>query len=210
LILVAAVIGCSPKADAKTAVPEVAVDTGTSESVAPEPAPVVAVPVVEAPVAPMRRSCDDYTIRESGVGAMEVGDPHDTFRTACIVMHDSTATDAGDGTVAGTVVVGVNGAPVEVQIADGRVYRVTVTSPLFRTVDGLGPGVPVVRMLDWPGAVVLEGVHDLSIVVGAHCGLYFRITKPATLPVEIARWTDIVRAMPPDTPVERVVVHGCR
>jgi hypothetical protein len=70
--------------------------------------------------------------------------------------------------------------------------------------------MPVTRLLDLSGALVLEGVHDLSIVVSAHCGLYFRISKPVTPPENGARWTDVVRAMPGDTPIERVVVHGCR
>jgi len=110
----------------------------------------------------------------------------------------------------GNVVVGVNGTPMVVQVAEGKVYRITVTEPQFRTADGFGPGTPVVGMLDLPGAVVLEGEHDLSVVVSAHCGLYFRITKAATLPSSAARWSDVVRAMPQGTPVERVVVHGCR
>ena len=192
-------VACKAKPDAQAAAPEVAVDTATPEPVAPEPAPVAAMP----------RSCDDSTLRGSGIGAMEVGDTHDVFRTACIVMSDSTEVVASDGIVRGTVVVSVNGAPVNVHIADGRVYRLTVTDPTFRTLDGLGPGFPIARMLDLPGAVVLEGDHDLSVVVNAHCGLYFRITKPAAVQ-NLSRWSDVVRALPEGTPVERVVVHGCR
>jgi hypothetical protein len=68
----------------------------------------------------------------------------------------------------------------------------------------------VAGLLELPGALVLEGEHDLSVVVNAHCGLYFRITKPATMPANGTRWSDVVRAMPQGTPVERVVVKGCR
>jgi hypothetical protein len=210
LALAGTVVACKAKSEAKAAVPTVAADTVAPEPVEPAPAPVAAMPAAPAPVEALRYACDQYTIRESGVGAMEIGDAQDAFRTRCIVLSDSTAADPGDGTVRGTVVVGVNGVPVEVQIADGRVYRVTVSNPLFRTADGMGPGVSFVRLLDWPGAVVLEGEHDLSVVVNAHCGLYFRITKPATPPQSLALWADVVRAMPPDTPVERVVVRGCR
>jgi hypothetical protein len=204
LALLGTGVACKASPEAKAAAPEVPVDTTT-----PEPAEPIPVPVVAAPVEALRSTCDQYTIRDSGIGAVEVGDPHDALRTRCIVIGDSTA-DAGDGTVRGNLVVGVNGAPVVVQIADSRVYRLTVTDSMFRTMDGLGPGIPIVRMLDLPGAVVLEGEHDLSVVVGAHCGLYFRITKPAAPPENAARWADVVRALPAGTPVERVVVHGCR
>jgi hypothetical protein len=205
LAFVGSAVACKAKSDAKVAAPAVAADTVAPEPVepvaaaAPEPAPVVS-----APLSPISRNCSDYTIRDNGIGAMEIGEPQSGFRTGCIVTSDSAASGTG------TVVVGVNGAPVEVQVTDGNVYRLTVTDPAFRTVDGLGPGVSVVRLLDYPGAVVLEGDHDLSVVVGGHCGLYFRIAKPATVAVNISRWADVVRAMPPETPVERVVVHGCR
>jgi hypothetical protein len=210
IALVGAGVACTTKPDAKAAVPELAVDSATPEPVAPEPVAPEPVPVVATPVAAMRRSCDDYTIREEGIGAMEVGDAHDAFRNSCIVSSDSTATDANDGSVRGTVVVSVNGSLVNVQVTENRIYRLSVSDPAFRTVDGLGPGVPIIRLLDWPGAVVLEGDHDLSVVVSAHCGLYFRIAKPAMAPASLGRWTDIVRAMPESTPVERVVVHGCQ
>ena len=207
LALAGGVGACKAKPDAKAAAP-VAADTATSAPVDSIPAaqPVVAEQVAAAPVEAVRYACDQFTIRENGVGAMEVGETQDAFRTRCIIMSDSIS----EGSASGTVVVGVSGAPVEVQVTDGRVYRLTVSNPGFRTVDGLGPGVSVVRLLDWPGAVVLEGEHDLSVVVSAHCGLYFRIAKPAVTPQSLSRWADIVRAMPPDTPVERVVVHGCR
>lgn len=210
LALVAPAIACKARPEAKAAAPAAAVDTAeTSLEPQPEPVAPAPAPVAAAPVEEMRRRCDEYTIRDTGIGAVVVDDPQSELRTRCVVLADSTATDGTDGMVRGTVVVGVNGTPMSVQIAEGKVYRVTVTDPQFRTLDGLGPGTPVAGMLDLPGAVVLEGEHDLSVVVNAHCGLYFRITKPATLPANAARWSDVVRAMPQGTPVERVVVHSC-
>ena len=210
LALCGSVVGCKARKDAKAATPAVAaVDTAAA---APEPEPVAPAPapVVVAPVEAERPRCDQYVIRESGVAAVEIGDPQSALRDRCVVLGDSTAVDAADGMPRGNVTVGVNGTPMVVQIAEGKVYRITVTDPQFRTADGLGAGMPVAGMLELPGAVVLEGEHDLSVVVSAHCGLYFRITKPATLPENVARWSDVVRAMPAGTPVERVVVHGCR
>ena len=215
VLALAAAAACKAKPDAKAATPPAAADTATSapeaEPVAePEVAAAALSPMPAAPVEELRSRCDEYTIRESGIGAVEIGDPHDAIQKRCVVLADSTATADANGTAGGSIVFGVNGAPVSAQIADARVYRLTVTDPSFRTVDGVGPGVPIIPLLDWPGAVVLEGDHDLSVVVNAHCGLYFRITKPAAGSVNLARWADVVRAMPAGTTVERVVVRGCR
>ena len=208
LALLATGVACKPRHKTPPAPAAAALaDTTPEEEVAAAPAPVV-TPVAAAPSDDIRPTCDQYQFSDNGVGPVRVGDPRDMVRSRCLVLSDSTAQD-GEGGMRGTVVVGVNGSPLEVEVADGRVYRLTVVDTLFRTMDGLGPGTPVTRLLDLPGALVLEGVHDLSIVVSAHCGLYFRIPKPAAIP-ENGRWNDIVRAMPAGTSVERVVVHGCR
>lgn len=172
-------------------------------------APVAAAPVAAAPVEVVRPSCDQFQITENGVAAVLMGDPRDSVRSRCRVLSDSTAAD-GQGTIQGTVVVGVGSATLVAQIANDRVNGIFVTDSLFRTADGLGPGTLVRALLQLPGAVVLEGVRDLSLVVNAHCGLYFQIPKPAVLPQGGSRWTDVVAALPPDTRIERVVVRGCR
>ena len=207
-----ATAACKAKPEAKAATPPVAVDSTAPEPESEPEAEVAAAapaPVISAPVEEQRSRCDQYTIRETGIGAVEIGDPHEAVAKRCIVLSDSATSADGGSAVAGNTVFGINGTPVVAQIADGKVYRLTVSDPSFRTIDGAGPGVSIVRLLDWPGAVVLEGDHDLSVVVSAHCGLYFRITKPAANAVTLSRWADVVRAMPPDTPVERVVVRGC-
>lgn len=202
---------CRTRTDAKAAASAAAADSVAPEpEPLPEPVAVAPAPAAPEPVEPERRRCDETTLRDDGIGAVVIGDAPDVLRTRCVVFADSTAADPADGRLRGSVVVGVNGAPMTVQVAEGKVYRMTVADPRFRTADGYGPGLPIARMLDLPGAVVLEGEHDLSLVVNAHCGLYFRIPKPAALPANVGRWSDVVRAMPEGTPVERVVVHGCR
>jgi hypothetical protein len=203
MALLASGIACKARHDATPPAATVAVDSTPVEE------PAAPAPVAAAPLEVVRPACDQFTVTENGIGAVEIGDARDSVRTRCLILSDSTAQN-GDGAFQGNLVVGVNGSPLMVEIADGRVNRLAVTDTLFRTRDGLGPGIAITRLVDMPGAIVLEGVHDLSVVVGSHCGLYFRIPKPATQPPDGSRWTDVVRALPPDTPVERVVVRGCR
>jgi hypothetical protein len=202
LALVASGIACKARKDAPAAPPQIPADTTPAEAAAP-------APVVAAPAEAVRPACDQFQLTENGAAAVLIGDPRDSVRARCSILSDSTTTD-GEGKIQGNVVVGVSGSPVVVEIANDRVYRLAVTDPQFRTADGLGPGMPLSQVMQLPGAVVLEGMHDLSIVVSAHCGLYFRIPKPAAPPENGGRWTDVVAALPQGTPVERVVVHGCR
>jgi hypothetical protein len=199
-------IGCKARKEAPPPPAAAADSTASDEASVADP---VAAPVAVAPVEEYRPACDQYQLTDNGASALRVGDPRDLVSTKCRLLSDSSAQE-GEGGVRSNMVVGVNGSPLVVEIADDRVYRLAVTDSLFRTPDGLGPGMAVTRLLDMPGAVVLEGVHDLSIVVDAHCGLYFRVPKPATLPENGTRWSDFLRSLPPGTPVERVVVHGCR
>jgi hypothetical protein len=199
-------VGCKARKEPPPP-PAAVADTTPSEEVAV--AAPAAAPVAVAPVEEYRPSCDQYQLTDNGAGALRIGDPRDLVSTKCRVLSDSAAQE-GEGGVRTNMVVGVNASPLVVEIADDHVYRLAVTDSLFRTLDGLGPGVAVTRLLDMPGSVVLEGVHDLSVVVDAHCGLYFRVPKPATLPENGTRWSDFLRSLPPGTPVERVVVHGCR
>lgn len=208
LALLGTGVACKPRHKAATPPPAatVADSAPVEEAGAPTPA---AAPVAAAAPDDIRPTCDQYQFTDNSVGPVRVGDPRASVRERCVVVSDSASAE-GEGGGRGKIMVGVNSSPLEVEIADDRVYRLTVTDTLFRTMDGLGPGTPVTQLLDLPGAMVLEGVHDLSIVVNAHCGLYFRISKPATMPENGGRWTDAVRAMPAGTVVERVVVHGCR
>jgi hypothetical protein len=207
LALLGAGVACKAREKAPAAAPQApAADTAADAAPAEPSAPA---PVAAAPVEVARPSCDQFQITENGAGAVLIGDPRDSVRTRCRVLSDSTAVD-GDGMVQGRVVLGVGGSTLVAQIANDRVNGIFATDSLFRTLDGLGPGTLVRSMLQLPGAVVLEGVHDLSLVVAAHCGLYFQIPKPAVLPEAGGKWADVVTALPPDTRIERVVVRGCR
>jgi hypothetical protein len=205
--LLGAGVACRAREKAPAAPPQTpAVDTAAEET---PPQPVAPAPVAAAPVVVMRPPCDQFQITENGAGAVLIGDARDSVRTRCRVLSDSTAAD-GDGTIQGRLMVGVSSSTMVAQIANDRVNGIFVTDSLFQTIDGLGPGMLLTSLLRMPGAIVLEGVNDLSLVVSAHCGLYFQIPKPAVLPEGGARWADVAAALPAGTRIERVVIRGCR
>ncbi len=198
VLLLAVGVACKAK-KAPPPPPEKAAEEVVAEPPPPPPVPVAAIEI--------RASCDRYLLVENGTGAVQMGDARDSVRARCRILGDSTTAD--DQGVHGTLVIGVGSSSAVTQIADDHVNGLFVTDTLFRTSDGLGPGTPVLSLLEMTGPIVLEGITDLSIVVEAHCGLFFRIPKPAVSPQNGQRWTDVVKALPPDTRIERVVVRGC-
>lgn len=200
--------GCKAHKAAPAAPPPAATDSTVPDSAAPVPVAAAPAPVVSTPAIEVRPACDQLQITENGAAALQIGDPRDSVGMRCPVVSDSSTVD-GMGKAQGDVVVSAGGSTMVAQLVDGRVSRLTIADPQFRTADGLGVGVPVTQLMAMPGAIVLEGVHDLSIVVNAHCGLYFRIPKPV-VPQSVDRWADVVAGLPPGTSIEHVVVHGCR
>ena len=205
LALLGAGVACKARDKAPVPPPQAPADTTPAEPAAPEPAPPA--PVVAAPIE-VRPSCDQFQLTENGAAAVRIGDARDSLRTRCPILGDSTAADV-EGNIQGTVVVGVGGSTMVAQIAADRVNGIFVTDPRFRTMDGLGPGILLGSLMQMPGALALEGVNDLSIIVNAHCGLYFQIPKPP-VPEDGKRWTSVAAEMPAGTSIERVVVRGCR
>ena len=201
LFLLGVGVACKAK-NAPPPPPEKAAEEVAAQPPPPPPPPPVPVATIE-----VRASCDRYVLVENGTGAVQMGAARDSVRARCRILGDSTTAD--DQGVHGALVIGVGSSSAMAQIADDRVNGLFVTDSLFRTIDGLGPGTLVRSLLEMNGATVLEGLTDLSIVVEAHCGLFFRIPKPAVLPQDGQRWRDVVKAMPPDTRIERVVVRGC-
>ena len=204
LVLLGVGVACKAKPHAPPPAQEKVTEEVLADTAPPPPPPPLPVPVATIEV---RASCDRFLLVENGTGAVQMGDARDSVRARCRIISDSTVADQQG--IHGGLVISVGSSSAVAQIADDRVNGLFVTDTLFRTIDGLGPGTLVRSLLEMNGATVLEGLTDLSIVVEAHCGLFFRIPKPAAVPQNGQRWRNVAMALPPDTRIERVVVRGC-
>lgn len=109
-----------------------------------------------------------------------------------------------------TVVV-VAGDTLRVAVDGGRAYRLSVSSPRFRTTDSLGPGIPLARLLREPGLFALTGEGAVYVQSPRHCGLSFHLSESGALadsPDSVG--AAALRTLPARTTVDAVSAFGCR
>jgi hypothetical protein len=141
------------------------------------------------------------TLTGNGLGALRVGASVEEVARACRVIRDATA-PGPEGMTERRIVVDLGRASVSAVVDSGRVWRVHVRTPAFRTADWLGVGTPG-RALRRSGAQVLTGEGAHFIRLASHCGLSFRLRG-----VEFGRLR--TPAQIPDTAVvDEVLAVGC-
>jgi len=106
--------------------------------------------------------------------------------------------------------VEVAGEPVEAEIVADKVWRLSVTSPRFRTTDSLGVGTPLSRLLELRQPRGMMGEGALYFASPAHCGLSFRLSESRPLPPSGQNWNAAaLRRLPASTRVTEVLAVGC-
>jgi hypothetical protein len=141
------------------------------------------------------------TLTGDGIGALRVGTPVDDVARACQVTRDATV-PGPEATTERRIVVDLSRDSVSAVVDAGRVWRIHVRTPAFRTADSLGVGTlgPALRR---PGAQVLFGEGATFVRLPTHCGLSFRLRG-----VEFGRVS--TPAQIPDTAVvDEVLAIGC-
>ena len=141
------------------------------------------------------------SVTGDGIGALRVGATVEDVARQCRVVRDATA-PGPEGMPERRIVVDLGRDSVSAVVDSGRVWRLHVRTPAFRTADSLGVGTPG-PTLRRPGAQVLTGEGAVFVTLPSHCGLSFRLRG-----VEFGRVTR--PAQIPDTAVvEEVLAFGC-
>lgn len=124
-------------------------------------------------------------------------------------MGDTTVMGA-EGMPARIARVEVNGELVEAEIVDGKVWRLPIQSPRFRTADSLGVDTPLSRLLALPEPRGMMGEGALYFASPAHCGLSFKLSATRPLPPSGQNWNlAALRRLPDSTKVTEVLAVGC-
>jgi hypothetical protein len=98
---------------------------------------------------------------------------------------------------------------LDAEIVDGRVWRLDIRSPAFRTTDSLGVGSPIGNLSRLGRVQGLVGVGVLVVVSPDRCGLSF-VLSGGIPPTRVRNWDSAALAkLPRSTTVERVYVVGC-
>jgi hypothetical protein len=157
------------------------------------------------------RSCGvsaGTVVTESGIGDLRIGRPVAEVAARCEVLGDTTEIRA-EGLPARIVTVDLGRDTVEAEAVDDRVWRIALEHPAFRTADSLGVGTPLSRLLRLDGARGMAGEDGLYLRVPAHCGLSFRLSDSARGAALADPSPEMLRRLPAETHVERVLVVGC-
>lgn len=154
-------------------------------------------------------ACGGTALSDSGVGDLRIGLTVADIAARCRIIRDSTMLRT-EGQPARMIAVQVKGDTIDAEVVNDSIWRIEVTTPRAVTRDSLGVGTPISRLLTLSGLRVLQGEGNVFVMSDAHCGLSFEIgvSGPAAAST---RW-DLaqLRRLPPDTPVSRVLVIGCR
>ena len=151
-------------------------------------------------------ACGDRVIREGRVGKLAIGDPVDSVRR-CAVVRD-TMVSYGEGSLTRTLFVAFAADTVGAEIVDGKVWRLTVSSPGLRTVDSLGVGTSLRQLLDMSSPRGASGEGRMFVLSPDHCGQSFEINYFGPMPR--GGWIPAALARLPDTThVIRVLVNSC-
>jgi hypothetical protein len=179
-------------------------DTASVSDTAPSRAETTAATSGATPAATAAATCGvDVTtvLTGDGIGDLRIGAPVDAVARMCRILRDTTAAGA-EGLQERTIVVDLGRDSVTAVVTAGRVWRVHVGSPAFRTADSLGVGTPA-SALRRAGARVLTGEGKLFVALSSHCGLSFRLRG-----VEFGRVTSVAQ-LPPSAVVDEVLAIGC-
>lgn len=176
--------------------------------------PAAVSPAISAQ--PNSDDCGDRTIHQERVGKIAIGDPVDSLRK-CSIVRD-TVVQEDEGGKARMVSIAFATDTIRAQIVDGRVWRIEVSSPGIRTVDSLGVGTPLNRLLQMSNPRGASGEGRMYVLSPDHCGQSFQITYQQLTEVQrrdfglrsSGGWTRVTMARLPDTThVIRVLVTRC-
>jgi len=170
--------------------------------------PGAPAPQSAAPSAPRAGdACGRPVVDGNGIGVIRIGMPVDAVKARCIVARDTMELRA-EGQSERILVVPFGTDTANVEVNDGRVWRIEITNPGLRTADWIGVGTPLSALLGLKGGVQgLTGEGNLFLLAEAKCGLSFELSEPGS---PAGNWpVERLRTLPPNTVVKRILVLGC-
>lgn len=145
----------------------------------------------------------------SGIGELRHSRSIDEIPALCQVLSDSEQ-QGQEGMMERVVVVQLAGEIVRTIVDKGRIYRIEINTPRFRTSDSLGVDTPLARIAAMRGAQFAPGHDGVYGFSPEHCGLSFRFSLPWRPPAG-GQWTaEAISAAHGTAAANRVIVIGCR
>jgi hypothetical protein len=136
-----------------------------------------------------------------GIGSLRVGAPVEDVARGCRILRDTTVLGT-EGQHERRIVVDLGRDSVAAVVTAGKIWRVHVQGPAFRTADSLGIGTPVGAFRQ-RGPQILMGEGNVFLRLPSHCGLSFRLRDVA--PGQASS----LEQLPDSVAVDEVLAIGC-
>jgi hypothetical protein len=136
-----------------------------------------------------------------GIGSLRVGTTVEDIARICRILRDTIGLGT-EGQQERTILVDLSRDSVAAVVSAGRVWRVHVQSPAFRTADSLGVGTPV-EAFRHRRPEILTGEGNVYLRLPSHCGLSFRLRDV------VAGRASSLGQLPDSAVVDEVLAVGC-
>ncbi len=153
-------------------------------------------------------SCGNEVMGDEGIGLLRIGTTVDSVRQKCNVARDTTLI-AGEGMPARKLTVMFSRDTAEAEIVNGRVWRISVLSPRFRTADSLGVGTSGARLLQLKNPRGMTGEGEFFVASPEHCGMSFRLADAGPGGYRGDLDSAGLARLPKSTVVSEVLIFGC-
>ena len=149
------------------------------------------------------------TLTGEGVGVVRVGQTVEAVRRTCHIPKpklkkgETPPPESPIDFMIGTT-------PVQIETAQGRVWRVIIEGGSLRTADKIGVGEALSGLLASGQARASEREGVIYAASAAHCGMSFVLSYEPRRGEDRDNWTtEGLARLPPDTRISRILITGC-
>ena len=144
-------------------------------------------------------------VSEDGLGLLRIGVSLDAIRGSCVILSEQS----GSETAPASARIDLGRDTAVVELAQGRIQRITLHHQAYRTSDSLGVGTHISTLTRLPDAVGVTDRNRLYAVSPAYCGLRFMLSDPAPGPRSAQGGRAALRRLPGETRTRELEIVGC-
>jgi hypothetical protein len=145
-------------------------------------------------------------VSEDGIGVLRIGTSLDAVLANCTVVSEQAA--AIDAPMIVNVDLGRDTAAVE--FVNSVLRRITLHHQSYRTVDSLGVGTHITRLLNMKNSTGITERGRLYAVAPAYCGLRFMLADPAPSAPSAQSGRAALRRLSGETRTRELEIVGCQ
>lgn len=144
-------------------------------------------------------------VSEDGIGVLRIGTTLDAVLASCAMLSERPA--VADTPMTARIDLGLDTAATE--FVGGVLRRITLHHHAYRTVDSLGVGTSIGRLLTLRSAAGVTERNRLYAVSPAYCGLRFMVAQPAPRLPSAQSGRAALRRLPGETKTLELEIVGC-